>query len=144
MSVAFDANVLIYTMNPASPHHAAANQALAAVFASGEPFWIFPPTMTAVLRVTTHPKILPSPLSLEEAMQSLRSLLAEPSAHLGLPTEGFVEDVAAIAAAVGASGNLIHDAEIVALMNEHGVSRIVTADRDFLRFRDIQVTLVER
>ena len=33
-----------------------------------------------------------------------------------------------------AIGNLVFDAQIVALCREHGVSRLVTEDRDFDRF----------
>jgi predicted nucleic acid-binding protein len=33
-----------------------------------------------------------------------------------------------------ASGNLVHDAHIAALCLEHGVSELLTADRDFTRF----------
>jgi predicted nucleic acid-binding protein len=36
-------------------------------------------------------------------------------------------------------GNLIHDAHIVALMMEHGVGEIITADQDFHRFKQIHV-----
>jgi predicted nucleic acid-binding protein len=39
----------------------------------------------------------------------------------------------------GVSGNLIHDAHIVALCREHGVDQIVTGDGDFRRFREIEI-----
>lgn len=39
----------------------------------------------------------------------------------------------------GASGNLMHDAHIAALCLAHGVTEIVTADRDFLRFEGLRV-----
>jgi predicted nucleic acid-binding protein len=38
------------------------------------------------------------------------------------------------------SGNLIHDAHIVALCLEHGAGELLTGDRDFARFAGIQVT----
>jgi predicted nucleic acid-binding protein len=34
----------------------------------------------------------------------------------------------------GVTGNLIHDAHIAALCIEHGVSELITGDRDFSRF----------
>lgn len=37
------------------------------------------------------------------------------------------------------TGNLMHDAHIAALCLEHGVSELVTGDRDFLRFTDLRV-----
>jgi predicted nucleic acid-binding protein len=36
------------------------------------------------------------------------------------------------------SGNLAHDAHIAALITEHGVSELWTADRDFSRFPGIR------
>jgi hypothetical protein len=34
----------------------------------------------------------------------------------------------------------VHDAHIAALCLEHGVSELLTADRDFSRFADLRVT----
>jgi len=34
----------------------------------------------------------------------------------------------------GVTGNLLHDAHIAALCVEHGISELVTGDRDFSRF----------
>ena len=38
----------------------------------------------------------------------------------------------------GVTGNLIHDAHIAALCLEHGVTELVSADRDFLRFKSLK------
>jgi predicted nucleic acid-binding protein len=38
-----------------------------------------------------------------------------------------------------AAGNLVHDAHIAALLREHGVEEIWTADRDFVRFPGLRV-----
>jgi hypothetical protein len=37
------------------------------------------------------------------------------------------------------SGNLTHDAHIAALCLEHGVSELLTGDRDFRRFPELSV-----
>ncbi len=39
----------------------------------------------------------------------------------------------------GASGNLVFDAQIVAVCREHGVDSILTQDRDFRRFSGMTV-----
>ena len=41
--------------------------------------------------------------------------------------------------ASGATGNLVHDAHIAALCLEHGVTELVTADRDFSRFPQLKI-----
>jgi predicted nucleic acid-binding protein len=38
-----------------------------------------------------------------------------------------------------ASGNLVHDAHIAALLLEHGVREVWTSDRDFSRFAGLKV-----
>lgn len=142
MSVAVDANVLVYSLDPDNPSHVSANVAMAEALAAGETVFVFPPTLTAVLRVTTHPAVLSQPLSLHEAIEKLRQLLALPAVQIGVSGDRYFEALAEVAHAVDARGKLIHDAEIVALMKTHGVGRILTADRDFLRFDGIEVTLL--
>ena len=38
------------------------------------------------------------------------------------------------------TGNVLHDAHIAALLLEHGVDEIITADEDFRRFPGLKVT----
>ncbi len=140
--MAVDANILVYSMNTGSPDHGRANAALADALASGEVLFLFPPTLAAVLRVATHQRLLTRPLSLEDAIRRLREFLALPVVQFGIPGDDFLEDLAEAALEADSRGNVVHDAEIVALMKTHGVGRILTADRDFLRFDGIEVTLL--
>jgi predicted nucleic acid-binding protein len=39
----------------------------------------------------------------------------------------------------GVSGNLIHDAHIAALCLEHGITELISGDRDFARFPSLTV-----
>jgi len=63
-----------------------------------------------------------------------------PSSRL-LPgeTERHAEVMSSVVEAAGATGNLVHDAHIAALCIEHGVSELVTGDRDFARFPQVPV-----
>lgn len=38
-----------------------------------------------------------------------------------------------------ATGNLVHDAHIAAVLLEHGIREVWTADRDFARFPGLKV-----
>ena len=143
MSLTIDANILIYSMNEDAHQHHSAARALTTAMESGEPVWLFPPTVVAVVRVMTHPRLSRRPLSLQEAFANIRQILQQPEVNFGSPRESFVDDLASAATASEATGKLIHDAEIVALMKQHGVDRILTADRDFLKFEGITVTLVD-
>jgi predicted nucleic acid-binding protein len=53
-------------------------------------------------------------------------LLAETPRHADI--------MASLVDASGVTGNLLHDAHIAALCIEHGVSALLTGDRDFARF----------
>ena len=56
------------------------------------------------------------------------------------PTERHTEALAGCLAGVPeARANLLHDLHTAALMREHGISRIVTRDRDFHRFPFLNV-----
>jgi hypothetical protein len=48
-------------------------------------------------------------------------------------TPGHAETMAKVVEESGATGNLIHDAHIAALCLEHGVSEIITGNRDASR-----------
>lgn len=58
------------------------------------------------------------------------------------PGPDFVRLLTAASLAAGARGNLVFDAQIVALCREHGISTILTNDRDFRRFEDPRVRLL--
>lgn len=92
------------------------------------------------LRVTTHPKVLTSPLSAGEAWEFVESLLSAPSLEVLVQTERHAAVAAqTIADLPDVRGNLLHDLHIAILMREHGVRQIYTRDGDFRRFPFLSV-----
>ncbi len=65
-------------------------------------------------------------------------LLASPSATVLSPGRGYSQLLAEAIREGNAVGNLAFDAQIVALCREHGVSALLTEDRDFDRFRGLR------
>ncbi|MDE0106378.1 MAG: PIN domain-containing protein [Bryobacterales bacterium] len=59
-----------------------------------------------------------------------RRLLLPGTGYSRLPAEGIQEEYTV--------GNLVFDAQIVALCREHGVTCLLTEDRDFDRFREFR------
>jgi predicted nucleic acid-binding protein len=55
------------------------------------------------------------------------------------PGDYYLDHFFAVMRDADARGNLVFDAQIVALLLEHGISRVLTNDRDFERFRGISV-----
>ena len=139
MSVTLDANVLLYASDASSPRNDRARELLLAVAAGPELTYLFWPTIMAYLRIATHPAIFERPLSAREAIDNIEALLSRP--HLRAPGEpaAFWPRYRSVAADAMPTGNLVPDAHLVALMLENEVRTIWTHDRDYRRFKGIEV-----
>jgi toxin-antitoxin system PIN domain toxin len=135
---ALDTNVLVQAEIITSPFHAVARTLLSDL-ANGRAPWAIPwPCVYEFLRVVTHPRVFHPPMPGPAALRDLHRILASPSLVLLGETTRHVEVMASVVEASGATGNLVHDAHIAALCLEHGVSELVTGDRDFARFPAIR------
>jgi toxin-antitoxin system PIN domain toxin len=139
MSFTLDANVLLYASDASSPRHARARQVVEAAAAGPELTYLFWPTIMAYLRIATHPAIFDRPLSATEAIENVEALLTRP--HVRAPGEQpeFWRRYRAVADDAAPTGNLVSDAHLVALMLDHEVRTIWTHDRDYRRFKSIEV-----
>lgn len=142
LAVTIDANVFISAADEQNLLHSAAEAALTRELSSGERIVLFVPPLISYLRVVTHPSLFRRPLSLERAFGNLLAITELPNVSVEAHTLPFVAQLAQVARQVEARGKLIHNAEIVTLMNQHTVQRILTADRDFLKFDGIEVSLL--
>jgi len=139
MSYTVDANILLYASDEGSPFHKAAVEVVQGVAAGPELVYLFWPTAMAFLRISTHPTIFGRPLTHDEAVGNLRSLLDLP--HVRSPGEHdrFWARFNEVSADLRPVGNAVPDAHLVALMIENGVDQIWTHDREFRKFRGITV-----
>jgi toxin-antitoxin system PIN domain toxin len=136
---AVDTNVLVYAEITNSVHHSRAHKLLSEL-AQGSTPWAIPwPCAYEFLRIITHPKIYHPPMRIEFALQDLNSILTSPSVSLLSETGSHPAMLERVVRQSGATGNLIHDAHIVALCLEHGVTTLLTADRDFTRFTGLKI-----
>ena len=134
---ALDTNVLVPEVVSSAFHPVA--RTLLVELAEGPAPWAIPwPCVYEFLRVVTHPRVFHPPMPIAAAMRDLRQILASPSLVLLGETARHAEVMATVVEASGASGNLVHDAHIASLCLEHGVSELVTGDRDFARFPQVR------
>lgn len=132
--IAVDTNLLVYAHRRDSSWHAAAARHVAKL-AEGRASWAIPwPCLHEFVSVVTHPRIFRPPTTLPEAIAQVDAWLESPTVVLlseGPTHWGALRPVLEAAKAVGP---LVHDARIVALCRDNGVSELWTADRDFGRF----------
>jgi len=135
-----DTNVLVYAANADASRHAAALAVVENLRRSPEPWALSWQIVYEFWRVVTHPRVLTVPLARADVAAFCEPLLSSPSLHILVETPRHREFFArTLAELPERAANLAHDAHIVALMREHGVRSIYTADTDFHRFAGIEV-----
>lgn len=132
--VALDTNILIHAHRRGTAHH---EQAVALLGTLGEgpaPYALFWSSLYEFLRVVTHHRVFDPPSSTAEALEAIQDLLAPPVVRVLSETSRHPEILERVLRESRVTGNLIHDAHLVALALEHGVHEILTLDGDFARF----------
>jgi toxin-antitoxin system PIN domain toxin len=139
MSYSVDVNILLYASDTSSPKHAEAIRFLKQRASDPDLFCIAWPTLIAFLRIATHPRIFAQPLSPDDALGNVESLLSLPRVRMLSEGEGFLEIYREVTARFPVRGNLVPDAHLAALLLQHGVRRLYTVDRDFRKFDFLEV-----
>jgi len=135
-----DTNLLLYAANPDAADHARARALLDECRAGSRSWFLTWGIIYEFLRVSTHGRVFPQPLTLGQAATWVSLLLASPRAGILVPSDRHAAVLAALANEFPRlRGNIIHDLSTVALMREHGVTEIRTADTDFHQFGFLNV-----
>lgn len=135
-----DTNVLLHAVNPDSTDHGVASEALENWRAEGGPWFITWGIAYEFLRVSTHRRVFSRPMRLEQAQGWLDALLSTPGVSVLTETDrhqNVLRELAKVHPRL--AGDLVHDMHTAALMWEHGVPEIRTADTDFHQFSFLRV-----
>jgi len=138
--IAVDTNILVYASRTETEFHEPAVRLITQLAESERPWAIPWPCAYEYLRVVTHPRLFKPPSTQAEAIGRLNLLSASPSLTLIGPGPAHFDNLVGAAEQSGARGNLFFDVHIAAICREHGITEIMTMDRDFSRFSGIKVT----
>ena len=137
--MALDTNVLVHAYRGEMSKHQEALEWIHQL-SEGDAPWAVPVfCVSEFLRVVTHRQIFRPPTPVEEALTSIQSLLQSPSVRLLLPGDRFCSIFPTVVRQGNAVGNIIYDAQIMALCLEHGVQTLMSDDRDMRRFQGLRV-----
>lgn len=132
--VAIDTNLLVYAHRTDAPFHRAARELMESL-TQGAAAWAIPwPCAHEFVAIVTNTRIFKTPTPTDIALTQLRALAALPQVGFLAEGDGYLERLEQVALPAQSRGGAIHDARIAAICLHHGVSELLSADRDFSRF----------
>ena len=138
--IALDTHILVYAHRAESAFHAQAYECVRALAEGDQPWGLPAPCVHEFLAVVTNPKIFRPPSSHEQALAQVDAWLASPQVHLLHSGARHWPILAELTRKARLQGGQFHDARIAAVCLEHGVRQLLSADRDFSRFKALKVS----
>lgn len=135
--LAVDTNILVYAHRQGSPLHEPAYILMRTLATGRRPYALFWPSLYEFLRVVTHHRVFDPPSTTAQALAALEAFIEPPVVRVLSETDRHAVILGEVLSATPATGNLVHDAHLVALAIEHGVDEILTLDSDFRRFSQV-------
>lgn len=131
-----DANILLYSVDEASPFHVRARDWMADALNGPKRVGIPWLSVWAFLRIATNPRAIREPLAPREAWEHVDDWLGAPATWIPAPGRGHRDILAGLLVDKDLRAGLGSDAVLAAICIELGLT-IVSADSDFARFREI-------
>lgn len=132
-----DANILLYAVDRTSPFNASAARWLSDQLNGPGRVGLPWQSLSAFLRISTHPRATEEPLTPDRAWSHVLAWLSTEATWIPVPTERHADVLGSLIRAYQLRGNLVTDGEIAALAIEHGLA-VCSADTDFARFQEIR------
>ena len=130
--IAIDTNILIELIVNSSPLHSRTVKGLSQL---EDDFCTTPTNIGECLRLLTHLRVFPRPLSLGRAVKVLEQLLGYYKIQILDEETDWWKDLLEIEGEIpGIRGNEIFDARIALCLRAHSVKRIYTRNADFKKY----------
>ncbi len=134
-----DTNILVYAKMAESPFNPRAKEVMASL-AQGDAPWAIPyQCLVEFYGKITHPRIFASPATPQEALLQIEAWTASPSCEVHTETSTTWSIFQQLLEGAKIVGSQVHDARIAAVCLSHGVSELLSVDRDFSRFPRLKV-----
>jgi toxin-antitoxin system PIN domain toxin len=137
LMLALDVNVLVSAFRAVAPDHEPIRAWLEQAVDAPEPVGISDAVLAGTVRVLTHPRVFHPPTLLDDALDRVTHLRAQPGVLTLRPGPRHWEVFDRLCRSVDARGNLVADAQHAAIAVEHGAT-LISKDRDFARFRELR------
>ena len=131
--IVVDVNLLIYAYDTTCPQHGEARKWLQEIFSATEPVGLPWQTISAFLRILTHPGVSGGKLSMAQAISVVEGWLDLPHVQPISPGRGHWAHFRQMLLKGAARGSMTTDAALAATTVECGAI-LHTNDRDFARF----------
>lgn len=138
--IAVDTNVLVYAHRRDAAEHAVAQDRLRAMAEARDPWAIPWPCVYEFFSVVTNPRIWRQTASTsQQAWAQLEGWFASPSIRLLGESQEFTSVLSGFVRRPRVRGAVVHDARIAAICVAHGVEALLSRDRDFSLFPELDV-----
>ena len=131
-----DANILLYSVDTASPFHERADRWLTEALNGSRRVGIPWMSVAAFPRISTNPRASRNPLTPAEAWEHVDGWLDAPATWIPGPGRGHRAILAELVVRLDLRAGLVPDAVLAAICIEHGLD-VVSADSDFARFTEL-------
>ncbi|MGL4513939.1 MAG: TA system VapC family ribonuclease toxin [Lacipirellulaceae bacterium] len=135
--VVVDVNVLVNLVNEAAPNHRGTFEWWTRTLKAGPTIglpWI---SLVGFLRIATHLRILPQPLSPKRAVAKVDGWLRHPNTRLVGETAEHFRILGDLLLESGKAGEILPDAHLAAIAIGNG-AQLASCDTDFARFRKLR------
>ena len=132
-----DANVLIYAVDRRAEAHERAESWLSDQLNGPRRVGLPWQSLSAFLRIATHPRASRRPLDARTAWRQVSAWLDTPVAWIPQPGPDYLSILGKLITQHDVRGNLVPDATLAALAIENGVA-LISADTDFARFKGLR------
>jgi toxin-antitoxin system PIN domain toxin len=137
--LAVDTNILVYAHRREAAEHAKCAELLRDLAEGPSPWGLPWPSVYEFFSIVTNPRIWKEAATTPTAAWAqLEAWFGSPSLRLLGETQEFVEVLGGFVRRPRVRGPVVHDARIAALCVAHGVEALLTRDRDFSLFPELE------